>query len=223
MKTLFQNKDTYTLRKPVRLTYRRRRTSTVGIDDLWQADLADLSSLSKFIDKNKYLLTCIDVFSKHVWVVPLKSKTGPALTEAFSTILSDRRTAHLQTDKGTEFLYKTFQTLLLKNAIKFHTTENSDTKASVAERLNRTLETKMWKYFTYKNSQRFIDVLQNLVHSYNNTYHISLNMIRTEVNVEKEDYFSKRLYGRKKQPPQWKYALGDKVRISKAKQTFKKG
>ena len=55
MKTLFQNKDTYTLRKPVRLTYRRRRTSTVGIDDLWQADLADLSSLSKFNDKNKYL------------------------------------------------------------------------------------------------------------------------------------------------------------------------
>src|SRR6218665_2286077 len=48
-------------------------------------------------------------------------------------------------------------------------------------------------------------------------------MIPTEVNVEKEDYISKKLYGRKKQPPKWKYVLGDKVRISKAKQTFKKG
>src|SRR6218665_1199662 len=73
-------KDTYTLHKPVRLKFRRRRTFTVGIDDLWQADLADVSSLSKYNDKNKYLLTCLDVFSKHAWVVPLKSKTGAALT-----------------------------------------------------------------------------------------------------------------------------------------------
>ena len=36
----------YTLHKPVRLKVRRRRTFTVGIDDLWQADLVDVSSLS---------------------------------------------------------------------------------------------------------------------------------------------------------------------------------
>src|SRR6218665_2265865 len=91
--------------------------------------------------------------------------------------------------------------MLRKNAIKFYTTENSDTKASVVERFNRTLKTKMWKYFTYKNNQRYIDVLQDLVHSYNNTYHRSINMTPTEVNIEKEDYISKRLYGHKKQPP----------------------
>src|SRR6218665_216715 len=113
--------------------------------------------------------------------------------------------------------------MLRKNAIKFYTTENSDTKASVVERFNRTLKSKMWKYFTYKNNQRYIDVLQDHVHSYNNTYHRSINMTPIEVNVEKEDYISKRLYGHKKQPPKWKYVLGDKVRISKAKQTFKKG
>src|SRR6218665_877610 len=81
----------------------------------------------------------------------------------------------------------------------------------------------MWKYFTYKNNQRYNGVLQDLVHSYNSTYHRSINMTPTEVNVEKEDYISKRLYGHKKQPPKWKYVLGDKVRIGKAKQTFKKG
>ena len=34
------------------------------------------------------MLTCIDVFSKHAWVVPLKSKTGPALTEADTLSIS---------------------------------------------------------------------------------------------------------------------------------------
>ena len=43
-----QNKDAYTLHKPVRLNFRRRMTFTIGIDNLWQADLADLSKLSKY-------------------------------------------------------------------------------------------------------------------------------------------------------------------------------
>ena len=79
IRTWLQSKDAYTLHKPVRLTFRRRRTFTVGIDDLWQADLADLTALAKHIDKNKYLLACIDVFSKYAWVLPLKSKIWPSI------------------------------------------------------------------------------------------------------------------------------------------------
>ena len=223
IRTWLQKQDAYTLHKPVRLTFRRRKTFTVGIDDLWQADLADLSALANYNDKNKYLLTCIDVFSKYAWVLPLKSKTGSALTEAFSKLLDDRHPAHLQTDKGTEFLNKSFQSLLLKNAILFYTTENTDTKASVVERFNRTLKTKMWKYFTYKNTHRYIDVLQDLVHSYNNTYHRSIDMTPSQVSIENEDIIRKRLYGEKKRPAKWKYKVGDNVRISKARMAFKKG
>ena len=76
IRTWLQDKDAQTLHKPVRLNFRRRKTFTIGIDNLWQADLADLSKLSKYNDNNKFLLTCIDVFSKHAWVVPLKTKTG---------------------------------------------------------------------------------------------------------------------------------------------------
>jgi len=223
VKTWLQDKDAYTLHKPVRLTFRRRKTFTIGIDNLWQADLADLSALSKYNDKNKYLLTCIDVFSKFAWVVPLKSKTGLSLTEAFSTILTDRRPAYLQTDKGTEFLNTNFQALLRKHDIKFYTTENTDTKASVVERFNRTLKTKMWKYFTHKNTLHYMDVLQDLVHSYNNTYHRSIGMTPSQVTVEKQDCVRKRLFGGKKNSPKWKYVVGAKVRISKARMAFKKG
>ena len=81
----------------------------------------------------------------------------------------------------------------------------------------------MWKYFTYKNTQRYIDVLKDLVHSYNNTYHRSIGMTPSQVSVENEDDVRKWLYGQKKRLPKWKYVIGDKVRISKAKQAFKKG
>jgi hypothetical protein len=214
IRTWLRNQDAYTLHKPVRLKFRRRRTFTVGVGDLWQADLADLSSLSKYNDKNKYLLTCIDVFSKYAWVLPIKSKSGSSLTEAFSTLLVDRNPAHLQTDKGTEFLNGSFQSLLSKHAIRFYTSENDDIKASVVERFNRTLKTKMWKYFTHKNTYRYIDILQDLVHSYNNTYHRSIGMTPAEVSIDNEDIVRKRLYGEKKRTAKWKYDVGDKVRIS---------
>src|SRR6218665_3719321 len=109
VKTWLQNKDTYTLHKPVRLKFRRRRTFTVGIDDLWKADLADVSSLSKYNDKNKYVLTCLDVFSKHASVVPLKSETGAALTEAFSSLLHGRHLAHFIRIRAHSFSTNNFK------------------------------------------------------------------------------------------------------------------
>ena len=39
-------------------------------------DLADMQSLSKYNKGTKYLLCAIDLFSKYVWVVPLKDKKG---------------------------------------------------------------------------------------------------------------------------------------------------
>jgi len=44
----------------------------------------------------------------------------------------------------------------------------SQFKASLVERLNRTLKTKMWRYFTHRNTRRWIDVLSQLVEAYNN-------------------------------------------------------
>ena len=223
IKTWLRKQDTYTLHKPVKLKFRRRKTFAVGICDLYQADLADISALSKYNDGNKYLLTCIDVFSKYAWVIPLKSKNGTDMVEAFSKVLIDRRPIHLQTDKGTEFLNKNFQSLLRKNDIIFYTSENDDIKASVVERFNRTIKTKMWKYFTYKNTYRYIDVLKDLVHSYNNTYHRSIGMTPNQVTVENEDVIRKRLYGETKILAKWKFNVDDKVRISKARVAFKKG
>ena len=88
-----RKQQTYTLHKPIRKKFLRRKTVVAGIDTQWQADLADLSKLSKFNDKHRYLLCIIDVFSKYARVVPIKDKTGKTLVIAFKSVLkSGRRT-----------------------------------------------------------------------------------------------------------------------------------
>jgi len=140
--------DAYTLLRATRVHFPRRRTYAKGINDLFQADLVDLSSLSTYNDGFRYILTCIDVFSKYAWCLPLKTKSGREVTAAFERILADRTCTMVQADKGTEYLNSQFQSLLNRRGIKFYTSENEDIKAAVAVRFNRTIKSKMWRYFT---------------------------------------------------------------------------
>ena len=104
--------------------------------------------MAKQNDGIKYLLVVIDVFSKYLWVRPLKNKTTMAhsLVEAFKSILSGKRkTEKLRTDKGTEFINAPFQQYLKKKGIEFHTA-NNEPKAAVVERVNRTLKSKLYLF-----------------------------------------------------------------------------
>ena len=63
--------DTYTLHKPVRYRFKRRHVVVGGQNQQWQADLVDVSNLKKHNDGTTFLLTVIDVFSKHAWCIQL--------------------------------------------------------------------------------------------------------------------------------------------------------
>ena len=220
-----RKQQTYTLHKPIRKMFLRRKTVVAGIDTQWQADLADLSKLSKFNDKHRYLLCIIDVFSKYAWVVPIKDKTGKTLVIVFKSVLkSGRSPKSLQTDKGTEFKTKEFQNFLKTKKIHFFTTENPETKASIVERFQRTLKTRMWKYFTHYRTLRYVDILPKLVHGYNHAYHRSIKYAPVSVTLKNEPQVSENLYGKsnsKKVKP--KFKVNDFVRINKTKRTFDKG
>ena len=215
--------DVYTLHKPARRHYKRSRVIVIGIDEQFQADLADVQNLSRYNKGYKYLLTCIDIFSKYAWVVPLKTKQGQELVKAFQTILaSGRKPSKLQTDQGTEFLNRVFQKFLRENKIDFFTVK-SELKASVVERFNRTFKNKMYKYFTAKNTLTYIDVLSQLVRSYNNTYHRSIKMKPSQVTKANQAKVWDTLYGSDVQKRvRFKFQVGDRVRISKVKRMFKK-
>ncbi|CAL1300469.1 unnamed protein product [Larinioides sclopetarius] len=192
------------------------------LDKKWQADLVDLSSLRKYNNDYSYLLCCIDVLSKYAWVIPLKRKRGKDILEAFKIIFSHRKPKFLQSDQGKEFENAIFQKFLKENNVKFFTTYNT-TKASIVERFNRTLKTKTWKYFTSQNTYTYLDVLQKLVQSYNNTYHSSIKRKPIEVNHENEREVWFTLYDKIPPPSDCMLNVGDVVRISKKKLTFEKG
>ena len=74
------------LTRPNRYKYARRRTVSMGLDHFWQADLVEVAhdAYSRRINQGgvNYLLTVIDVLSRHAWVVPLKTKSAESASRA---------------------------------------------------------------------------------------------------------------------------------------------
>jgi hypothetical protein len=61
--------------------------------------------------------------------------------------------------------------MLKHEGIQFQVCKIPDVKCSVVERVQRTLRESFIKYFTFKNSYRYIDVLYKFVRAYNDTVH----------------------------------------------------
>ena len=83
----------------------------------------------------------------------------------------------------------------------------------------------MWKYFTANNTNKYIDELQNMVDKYNTTYHCSMKLTPSDArDPANYKHVFKALYGKLRPPPSpAKFPVGEKVRISRKKDTFEKG
>ena len=93
--------------------FRRQRIIPLYKDETWSADLIDKSSLSKYNNNCKFILTVIDIFTKYEWAIRLKNKSGLSITNGFKTILSEgRKPEKLCVDRGSEFYNKAFKSLL---------------------------------------------------------------------------------------------------------------
>ena len=204
----------------MRKKFRKRKVVVTGIDKIWAADLVDMQAFSKDNNGVRYLLTVIDVFSKYGWMLPLKTKTGVEVASALKEIFKERKPGLLWTDKGLEFFNRH-----VKSLVELYTTENEE-KSSVAERWNRTMKERMFKYFTANNTRRYIDIVDRLVENYNNTKHSSIKMTPVQASEKQnENKVYMTLYPDEvdRGNIKHKFKVGDKVRITKKKSIFEKG
>lgn len=218
------------LHKNARKNFPRRRFVQKGFDDTWQIDLIDMQKYSKYNRGMKYILTCIDTFSKYAWVQAIKSKSADDVTRAMSTILNNnnnnllgRKPKNIQSDDGREFFNEKFQILMKKYNINHYSTY-SVKKASIVERLIRTLKTWLWQQFTYNGSYKWVGTtLSDVINRYNNKVHRTIKVAPVTVNHTNASTLLSNVYNFIKVRPKAKYVIGDCVRISKYKSAFSKG
>lgn len=212
--------------RPAIRKFKRRRTIIKGLDDLWQADLAEFCSYSTDNRGYKYVLVVIDCFSKFLWTYGLKSKSMTEVSTAMKYILENsngRIPKNIQTDQGTEFFNSKFATLMKKFKIN-HYNSYSIIKASMAERVIRTVKSRLYKLFTLHANYNWIDgLLDRVTEEYNDTKHHTTKLKPNSVNELNEKQLLQDVYTHLKIYGKTKFKFGDIVRLSKYKMFFEKG
>ena len=225
-----QRQEAYSLQRPLRRKFKRNRVITKGIDDQWDADLMDMTKYSKDNDGYSYILLVIDIFSKFLWMRPLKNKKGESVSRSFRDILTEgRRPTRLRTDKGQEFRSRMFNDLLKDQNIEHLYAQNTEIKANYVERVIKTTKARITRYMTYKQSYRYIDHLGDFNENYNSTFHRTIGMAPEKVTKSKEMTLWWKMYWPKKTPivsktkrirKPFKFKVGDKVRVSHIRTPF---
>ena len=210
-----------------RKNFNRRKYSMRGIGDTLQADLIDMQQFERKNHGFRYILIVIDVFSKKAYAVPLKDKTAKTTTEAMEIILKQtgERIRNLQTDDGKEFFNSSMKRLLVQYGNINHYSSYTIKKASIVERLIRTIKRKLYMYFSLHSTKKWYKILQNVIDTYNNTRHRTIKMKPNDVNPENEQnlldtvYKYKNVYSERRKA---KFKVGDYVRLSDRRAVFDK-
>ena len=206
--------------------FRRQRKIPLYKDETWSADLIDKSSLSKYNNNYKFILTVIDIFTKYAWAIPLKNKFGLSITNGFKIVLSEhpqggsepKKPEKLWVDRGSEFYNKTFKPLLKEYETKLYSTY-SDLKAVFIERFNRTSLHIINKPMFINGDGNWVNILNDAVITYNNNIHSTINM--TPVDASNNPDKVKYTFSFKNIKPKLK--VGDYVRNADKRNIFAKG
>jgi transposase InsO family protein len=147
------------------------------------------------------------------------------LQQALTTLLENTKPITIQSDKGTEFVNATVQPYLKRQRVDFETTHNPDIKRALIESFNLTLKTKMYKYFIKNNTYRYLDVINSLLASYNNSVHSSITIAPGKVYPFNIYCVWRELNSRQAKIPHGrvKFKVSDLVRITKQKVAFATG
>ena len=187
-----------------------------------QIDLADLPKLQNPFNKEyRYLMVCVDVFSRYMWIKPLKTRQD--LHVAFGELLKDMKRDFKATPRNmtadNEFRSRKLDALAKKYKFRWWYGDREEKfRTGIVERAIRTIKNLIKRYLAQNDTTMYIDVLQDLVDNYNDTEH---SHIRTKPNVAMKTghSFPKPM---KKDIPILR--VGDMVRVlAKRRRNFDKG
>ena len=174
----------------------------------------DLTDFSRISTKNKnfnFSFTCIDIYSRYAWCIPIKNKSAASCLVAFKSIFeNESKFPDLLThDSGSEFK-GVFSEFCANNGIKQRTVDVGDHNSlGIIDRFTRTLREKINEIWVINNNFDWVSPLPDILKNYNATKHTTtknppIEILKGNAENEQKIYRTSHLM--------MKFELGDKVR-----------
>jgi hypothetical protein len=81
-----KSQESYIRHQPRPKVYPHQKILMSSMDEQWDADLLVLDKFSRENSGYKYLAIFIDIFSRYIWVEPMKTKTGGEMVQVLGRI-----------------------------------------------------------------------------------------------------------------------------------------
>jgi hypothetical protein len=197
-----------------------------------QMDLIDVHALARYNGGVCFLLVAIDGFTRRVWLEPLRRKNTADTLKGIQRVMRQMTPPpkSILCDEGGEFKNRQVLAYFRSKGITVHH-PFSDVKASIAERVNRTLKGMIHKYLTENQTNAYILVLPDIRDAYNARGHRSLDRMspdEAELPANKNEVLNalnkhySAIVARKGKPAN-KFKIGDTVRIKTLANVFARG
>ena len=195
-RTWLKRQRVYTKQRPAPKRRRERPDPTyvTGINEIYHADLLDISQFAKENYGVRVLLNVVDVLSRSAFVRPLQNKTPAAVISAFTGILKMDDLEALHTDRGKKFYNSSMAQWLKKRNIR-HFSTHGDHKATIVERFNRTIKQSIIDYMIFTRQTRYVDKLKDFVQAYHSHHLESVQSLQQTLWQVHKRLIPKSYYG----------------------------
>lgn len=216
VQSFLNNQPSYQLTKQITRNKEYSSIKSKGVRNNFQIDIMYLPDPST-TGGYKYLLTCMDVYSRFVFVQALRTKTGEEVFDKLRFMFQQSGIPkNINFDLGSEFIDRRMINYCEDNGIEiWYSSPNQDNKNAIIERFHRTLRNLILKY-KMASSKPYIHVLPKLIKNYNTSFHKTIQ--DTPMNIwtgkNKNNQPIKRIY--------YDFEVGDKVRHINERNTFDK-
>ena len=198
-----------------------------------QIDFIEISKDDKHLNMGyRYVLTCIDCFSKYAFCYPTKSRKK-GYFKYIRDLVEKYNFSVIQSDK--EFDSTDMRNLCEEKSITHIISRPYKPSSNGAiESFNKFIKHQIFKYLTNSDSKIWINALPKIVENYNNSYHSTIKMTpnecwngdkeiikQTKKNITRQ---AKKMLKNIKQINKYDiFKIGDNVRILKIFKNFDKG
>jgi transposase InsO family protein len=139
-------------------------------DELWQIDIFYLPKYYKTNKGYKYIFCAIDVFTRHVFCIPLKNKDNIDIINALKTVFKMIYPQKIISDSDSVFTSKEFQKLLTEYDVIHETVPiNDHPSLGIIDRFARTLKQRITDLFLGSGVNTWINDFDDIITDYNNS------------------------------------------------------
>ena len=223
---LRQNDTHGVYRRIIKKKFPRRKVIARFPFEVCMADLIEYPQYKHANNGYCFILIMIDCFTKMLYAAPMKKKNKEWTSDAFESIFNNFETypINLVTDGGLEFFNSSVRKVFDSYGINhYKTPTKTKWKASMAERVIRTLKSRLERYFKANETKKWINVLNQFVENYNSVPHSAHGLPPQDVDSDNREYVYKQLYPNKDLTVVCKLKIGDRIRKIREKTEFEKG